>query len=83
LSLVSRNRCNSRWSIKGATATCRVSIDPRDAGDFGLAVKLRVKDMSLPRTELAALAQEAHEKICPYSHATRNNVQVDLSVEGA
>lgn len=67
----------------GATVTCAVSIGPRDAGGFGLAVKLNVVDKSLPQAELQALANEAHEKICPYSHATRNNVDVDLTVEGA
>jgi osmotically inducible protein OsmC len=65
-----------------ATITCAVSIGPRDAGGFGLAVKLRVEDKSLAQAELAALAQEAHEKICPYSHATRNNVPVTLEVAG-
>jgi Ohr subfamily peroxiredoxin len=69
-------------NAKGATVTCSVSIGPRDAGGFGLAVKLRVKDATLPQEELAALANEAHEKICPYSHATRGNVPVELSVEG-
>src|SRR5215467_13597434 len=66
----------------GATITCAVSIGPRDAGGFGLAVKLKVEDRSLPQAELAALAKEAHEKICPYSHATRNNVDVQLEVVG-
>jgi lipoyl-dependent peroxiredoxin len=70
-------------NAKGAAVTCSVSIGPRDAGGFGLAVKLHVKDTSIPKAELSALAQEAHEKICPYSHATRGNVQVDLEVEGA
>jgi len=65
-----------------ATVTCSVSIGPRDGGGFGLAVKLHVEDRSLPQSELAAFAQEAHEKICPYSHATRNNVKVDLEVVG-
>jgi len=46
-------------------------------------VKLLVKDKTLPQAELASLAKEAHEKICPYSHATRGNVPVDLAVEGA
>jgi Ohr subfamily peroxiredoxin len=70
-------------NAKGASVTCSVSIGPRDAGGFGLAVKIHVKDASLPQAELAALAREAHEKICPYSHATRNNVAVTLTVEGA
>ncbi len=66
-----------------ATVTCAVTIGPRDAGGFCLAVKLHVVDKSLPQADLQALANEAHEKICPYSHATRNNVDVDLTVEGA
>ena len=60
-----------------------MSIGPRDAGGFGLAVKLRVEDSTLPQAELAALAKEAHEKICPYSNATRGNVDVQLEVKGA
>ena len=65
-----------------AKITCAVSIGPRDGGGFGLAVKLRVEDRSLPQSDLAALAKEAHEQICPYSHATRNNVDVQLEVVG-
>jgi organic hydroperoxide reductase OsmC/OhrA len=60
-----------------------VSIGPRDGGGFGLAVKLAVSDLSLPQAELEALAKEAHEKICPYSNATRNNVDVQIEVKGA
>lgn len=70
-------------NAKGASITCSVTIGPRDGGGFGLAVKLLVKDKTLPQAELASLAKEAHEKICPYSHATRGNVPVDLAVEGA
>lgn len=66
----------------GATVTCAVSIGPRDGGGFGLAVKMRVEDTSLPQADLAALVQEAHDKICPYSHATRNNVSVEFEVVG-
>ena len=66
-----------------ATIVCAVSIGPREGGGFGLAARLRVEDKSLPQAELAALAQEAHEKICPYSHATRNNVDVQIEVAGA
>ena len=67
----------------GATIKSAVTIGPRDAGGFGIAVKLNVVDRSLPQAELQELVNEAHEKICPYSHATRNNVDVELTVEGA
>ena len=71
-----------RRDAKAASITCSVSIGPRDGGGFGLAVKLHVADDHLPQAILEALAREAHEKICPYSHATRGNVQVDLTVAG-
>jgi lipoyl-dependent peroxiredoxin len=66
-----------------ASVTANVSIGPRDGGGFGLAVKLHVEDKSLPQAELQALATEAHEKICPYSHATRGNVEVKIETVGA
>lgn len=70
-------------NASGATVTCSVAIGPRDGGGFGLAVTLRVEDRSLARQELQDLATEAHEKVCPYSHATRNNVDVRIEVQGA
>ena len=66
-----------------ASVTANVSIGPRDGGGFGLAVKLHVADASLAQADLAALAKEAHEKICPYSNATRGNVDVQIEVQGA
>ncbi len=66
-----------------ARVDCAVSIGPREGGGFGLQVKLHVEDKSLPHAELAALAKEAHEKICPYSHATRGNVDVQIETVGA
>jgi organic hydroperoxide reductase OsmC/OhrA len=44
---------------------------------------MRVEDRSLAQGELSTLAREAHEKICPYSHATRGNVDVQFEVVGA
>jgi Ohr subfamily peroxiredoxin len=66
-----------------AKITSAVSIGPREGGGFGIAVRMRVEDKSLPQAELAALAKEAHEKICPYSHATRGNVDVQFEVVGS
>ena len=66
-----------------AKVTCAVGIGPREGGGFGLVVDLKVEDPSLPQAELKQFAQEAHEKICPYSHATRGNVAVNIAVVGA
>jgi len=65
-----------------AKVECAVSIGPRESTGFGLAVKIHVEDKSLPQAELAAFAKEAHEQICPYSNATRGNVNVQLDVVG-
>jgi lipoyl-dependent peroxiredoxin len=66
----------------GAKVTCSVTIGSPEGGGFRLAVKMHVEDKSIPQSELAAIVQEAHEKVCPYSHATRNNVPVELEVVG-
>jgi osmotically inducible protein OsmC len=65
-----------------AKVMAAVSIGPREGGGFGLQVKMRVEDRSLPQGDLEALAKEAHEKICPYSHATRGNVDVAFDIAG-
>lgn len=70
-------------TVDGATVTCSVSVGPREGGGFGLAVKMKVNVPSLPLDEARALAEETHEKICPYSHATRGNIDFELEVEGA
>lgn len=66
-----------------ASVTCNVSIGPRDAGGFGLAVQFIIQDTHISKNDLTALVQEAHEKICPYSHATRGNVDVQFEIKGA
>jgi osmotically inducible protein OsmC len=65
-----------------AKITTAVTIGPRDGGGFGLAVKMTVVDETVAQAELEALVREAHEQICPYSHATRGNVQVDFEIIG-
>jgi osmotically inducible protein OsmC len=65
-----------------AKVTCAVAIGPRDGGGFGIAVKMQVEERKLPQATLEALVKEAHEKICPYSHATRGNVEVGIEVLG-
>ncbi|MDP9128247.1 MAG: organic hydroperoxide resistance protein [Pseudomonadota bacterium] len=69
--------------VAGATVTCHTSVGPREGGGFGIAVKMQVKVPTLPTSEAQALVTETHEKICPYSHATRGNIEVSVEVEGA
>jgi osmotically inducible protein OsmC len=61
------------------TVTATIGIGPRSEGGFGLTAKL---DVSLPGMDKEAaqkLVEEA-DQVCPYSNATRNNIDVKLNV---
>ena len=61
--------------------TARVGIGPVAGGGFGLAVALDLDAPRIGREEAVALMERAHER-CPYSRATRGNIDVALSVGG-
>lgn len=61
------------------TVTATVGIGPRSEGGFGLEVSLDIDLPGLARDEAEALVEKAHQ-VCPYSNATRNNVDVKLTV---
>ena len=58
-----------------------VSIGPLTGkpGAFGIAVEMRISVPGLEREAAEKLVAEAHE-VCPYSNATRGNVDVKLTV---
>ncbi|XYK80575.1 MAG: organic hydroperoxide resistance protein [Labrenzia sp.] len=56
-----------------------VGIGPRSEGGFGLEVALEVSVPGMDKAEAEALVAKAHE-VCPYSNATRGNIDVKLSV---
>jgi osmotically inducible protein OsmC len=59
--------------------TSTVGIGPRSEGGFGLTVELAVSLPGVPHAEAEALVAKAHQ-VCPYSNATRGNIDVKLSV---
>ncbi len=61
------------------TVSADVGIGPIDHG-FGLDIDLRVKIPGWDKAKAEKLVKDAHE-VCPYSNATRNNVDVRLHVE--
>ena len=65
--------------VTGSAVSATVSLHPTDAGGFGLGVEL---DVSLPNAspEDARTAVDRAHEVCPYSAATRGNVEVALSV---
>lgn len=63
-----------------ARVSADVGIGPRDDGKgFGIAVKLTIAAPGIEKAKLEDLVQKAHI-VCPYSDATRGNIQVDLTV---
>ena len=62
-----------------ATVTAKVGIGPRSAGGFGITADLTVALPGLERSQAEALVAKAHQ-VCPYSNATRGNVDVGLTV---
>jgi Ohr subfamily peroxiredoxin len=68
-------------AVEGATVTAHVDIGAVGKGVFGLAVQLEVKLPALAQDAAEQLVAKAHER-CPYSNATRGNVEVELAVEG-
>ena len=59
--------------------TATVGIGQRSEGGFGLEVGLSASAPGVDKATLEDLVAKAHE-VCPYSNATRNNIDVTLSV---
>lgn len=61
------------------SVTAHVSIGQNGEGGFGLAVELHANIPGVSETEAQALIEKAHA-VCPYSNATRGNIEVTLTV---
>lgn len=59
------------------TVTAEVSLGANDAGGYGLAVTLSVHIPGVEQAVAEELVAKAHQ-VCPYSNATRNNIEVTL-----
>src|SRR5207253_4838069 len=65
-----------------ARITSRVGLGPTGHGGFTLSVSLDLHAPHLSAAEAVELMTRAHER-CPYSNATRGNIDVQLTVDGA
>ncbi len=79
LSAVARRRHEEAGEV---TIDSAVGLLPTGEGGFRLTVTLDVSLPSVPDREQAAkLVRGAHE-VCPYSNATRGNIDVELLLAG-
>jgi lipoyl-dependent peroxiredoxin len=65
--------------VSDSAVGARVSIGQLDSGGFGLAVELEVTLPNVDHDTAQSLTEKAHQ-VCPYSNATRGNVDVKLVV---
>ncbi|OBF56014.1 organic hydroperoxide resistance protein [Mycolicibacterium monacense] len=76
LRLVARQE---KVDVTDSTVGARVSIGQLDNGGFGLAVQLEVALPNVDEKTAQEIADQAHQ-VCPYSNATRGNIDVTVTV---
>ncbi|MBB3879047.1 organic hydroperoxide resistance protein [Sphingomonas pseudosanguinis] len=62
-----------------ATVTAEIGFGPRDEGGYGITADLTVNLPGVDRADAERLMHAAHQ-VCPYSNATRGNVDVGLTL---
>jgi osmotically inducible protein OsmC len=67
-----------RVSVEGSTVTADVTIGTVGGGGFGLAVAISVHVPGVEAETTRELIEAAHQ-VCPYSNATRGNIEVVLT----
>jgi lipoyl-dependent peroxiredoxin len=77
LDLVARQQ---KTPLKEIWVTPHVTIGKDDTGGFGIAVALHVRLPEVDRATAETLVAAAHQ-VCPYSKATRGNIEVTLIVD--
>lgn len=68
-----------KLDVEGTEVSASVGIGSLDNGGFGLTVELDVHAPKLDDDTAQKLTERAHE-VCPYSNATRGNIEVNLQV---
>ncbi|MDO5753598.1 organic hydroperoxide resistance protein [Arthrobacter sp.] len=76
LQMVARNQ---NVTLSNTSVGSRVHVLSNGQGGFSLAVALEVVIPGIARAQAQALADAAHQ-VCPYSNATRGNIDVTISV---
>lgn len=68
--------------IDASKAVVKVDVSiGREESGLGLSAKITLAVPGLERAQVQELIEAAHQ-VCPYSKATRNNIPVELAVEG-
>lgn len=74
-----RNITPDKAQLTDSSVSATVALGAISAGVYGLSVRLDVRIPELETEAARALVEQAHA-VCPYSNATRGNVEVTLNV---
>jgi lipoyl-dependent peroxiredoxin len=80
-SAILRYATTRKLDLRDSRVTARVGIGTLESGGLGLAAALDLDAPRLSHAEAVYLMERAHET-CPYSRATRGNIEVTLTVSG-
>ncbi|MEU4212680.1 organic hydroperoxide resistance protein [Streptomyces sp. NPDC026206] len=69
----------AKADISGSTVTAEVGIGKAADGGFGIKVALSARIPNVDEATARSLVEKAHQ-VCPYSNATRGNIEVTLDV---
>jgi len=69
----------AKADVNGSVVNAEVGIGPNGSGGFGLTVQLLVDLPAVARETAEQIVEQAHQ-VCPYSNATRGNIDVTLTV---
>ncbi|WP_336659954.1 organic hydroperoxide resistance protein [Leucobacter sp. USHLN153] len=67
-----------KLDVTGSSVGSRVHLNDKDGGGFKLSVELEVVLPTLDHAQAQEVADAAHQ-MCPYSDATRGNIEVKIS----
>jgi Ohr subfamily peroxiredoxin len=71
-----------KLDLTGSRVTARVGLGPKSGGGLGLTAGLDLDAPGVGSAESFELMERTHE-LCPFSRATRGNIEVKLTVAGA
>jgi lipoyl-dependent peroxiredoxin len=78
---VARGILDRQVDVSDSRLAARVGIGPTGHGGFGLSIMLDLRAPTVTREDAEMLMARAHQR-CPYSNATRGNVDMAVLVDG-
>jgi osmotically inducible protein OsmC len=69
----------AKADVSGSTVKAEVDFGANGSGGYGIGVRMDVALPALERASAEELIEAAHQ-VCPYSNATRGNIDVELNL---